>query len=265
MNTKIVYVLVSNENDYYVEMLQLSLYSLRLYHPDIIVEIVMDERTYTRLEKLKSPLITDAKPIVVGVPDKYSTIQRSRYLKTQLREIIKGDFLYLDTDIVIGGSLNAIDTFPYEIAAVLDNHNGEISDAQIKSEPDNWVVEFHDKQFNGGVLFVKDSLNSHRLFNQWHENWEYGVSKGCNFDQPALRKAIIDLSIGVYELDGRWNCQVNRSSSIEYQKEALILHYQRAGYYVSKVCREIRKRGKVCGIAASLAESPHLFFCGKLY
>ena len=47
MNTKVVYVLVSNKNDYYVEMLQLSLYSLRIFHPDDIVEVVMDEKTYS--------------------------------------------------------------------------------------------------------------------------------------------------------------------------------------------------------------------------
>ena len=38
MRTKIVYVLVSQETDYYYEMLQLSLYSLRLYHPNDVVE-----------------------------------------------------------------------------------------------------------------------------------------------------------------------------------------------------------------------------------
>lgn len=50
MNTKIVYV-VRRKSDYYVEMLRLSLASLRLYHPNDSVEIVMDDETYLFLTK----------------------------------------------------------------------------------------------------------------------------------------------------------------------------------------------------------------------
>ena len=121
MNTKVVYVLVSNKNDYYVEMLQLSLYSLRMFHPEDIVEVVMDEKTYSRLVKQRHRLLVDVKPIVVEIPTEYSLMQRSRYLKTRLREIIVGDFLYLDTDTVIADSLAAIDDFQWDMAAVLDN------------------------------------------------------------------------------------------------------------------------------------------------
>ena len=124
MNTKVVYVLVSNKNDYYVEMLQLSLYSLRIFHPDDIVEVVMDEKTYSRLVKQKHRLLADVKPIVVEIPKEYSLMQRSRYLKTRLREIIVGDFLYLDTDTVVAGPLGEVDHFSGVIAAVWDNHDG---------------------------------------------------------------------------------------------------------------------------------------------
>lgn len=34
MKTKIIYVLVSNENDCYLEQALVSIYSLRLYNPD---------------------------------------------------------------------------------------------------------------------------------------------------------------------------------------------------------------------------------------
>lgn len=36
MKTKIIYVLVSNENDCYLEQALVSIYSLRLYNPDEI-------------------------------------------------------------------------------------------------------------------------------------------------------------------------------------------------------------------------------------
>lgn len=264
MKTKIVYVLVSNRNDYYTEMLQLSLYSLRLYHPHDVVEIVMDEDTHRRLMKRRSPLLTEANPIIVNVPDCYSSVQRSRYLKTSLREILSGDFLFIDTDTVIGGSLRAIEEGLNEsIAAVLDNHDGEIVEVQRLIEPKNWSVLYPVKQFNSGVFYVRDTAEAHRFFLQWHENWKYCVSNGCNYDQPGLRKALQETDIHIEELSGIWNCQVSRPSSMEFQKDAVIMHYQRAGFFVSKVCREIRKAGKVCGEAEALAKSPRIYFSGQ--
>ena len=192
-------------------------------------------------------------------------MQRSRYLKTSLREIIVGDFFYLDTDTVIADSLAAIDDFQWDMAAVLDNHDGKISDAQIKSEPDNWVSLYPGRQFNCGVLFVKDTPDSRRFFKLWHENWKFSVSNGCSFDQPAHRKTIGDTRSPIHELSGQWNCQVNLATSIENQKDAIIFHYKRAGFYVSKICREIRQKGKILDLAAALAENPRQYFCGQTY
>lgn len=265
MKTKIVYVLVSNKNDYYVEMLLLSLYSLRLYHPNDKVEVVMDDMTYYRLVKQKSLLLSDVKPIVVDIPQEYTQMQRSRYLKTRLREVISGDFIYLDTDTVIADSLMEIDSFRWEMAAVLDNHDGKITKWQIQSEPKNWANLYPFSQYNCGILYVKDTPGSHRFFCIWHENWKYCISKGCCFDQPAHRKTVSDTGASIHELNGRWNCQVNTAESIKNQKDALIYHYKRAGFYVSRICREIRKKGKVTGIAAALAENPHQYLCGQTF
>ena len=93
MRTKIVYVLVSQESDYYYEMALLSLYSLRLHHPKDVVQIVMDEDTHQRLTAMESPILSSATPIVVSIPERFTVMQRSRYLKTKLTEIIEGDLL----------------------------------------------------------------------------------------------------------------------------------------------------------------------------
>jgi hypothetical protein len=263
MNTKIVYVLVSDKSDYYVEMLQLSLYSLRLFHPNDIVEVVMDEKTHARLVKQKAHVLTDIKPIVIDIPKEYSLMQQSRYLKTRLREIIDGDFLYLDTDTVIAGPLGEVDGFSGDIAAVWDNHDGEFFIDQ--SEPKGWARQFPVKRFNAGVLYVKDTPTAHRFFQQWHENWKYCVSEGCSFDQPGFRKAFAESGIPIQQLSGVWNCQVNRATCAPYVTEAKVFHYQRAGFYVSKICREIRKKGTVLGLAAALAENPYQYFCGQTY
>ena len=122
MRTKIVYVLVSQETDYYYEMLLLSLYSLLLYHPkgDAEVEVVMDEDTHQRLVGKKAEMLNDVTPIVVSIPPEYTVMQRSRYLKTQLRQLVKGDFLFLDCDTLICDRLDDVDNIKANVAMVSD-------------------------------------------------------------------------------------------------------------------------------------------------
>ena len=45
MKTQIVYTLISSEKDYFLEELWVSLYSLRLFHPEATVNVLVDEPT----------------------------------------------------------------------------------------------------------------------------------------------------------------------------------------------------------------------------
>lgn len=243
MKTKIVYILISRESDYYAEMLLLSLSSLRIYHPKDEVLIVMDNSTHDILIKRRSPLLALAESIVVDVPTVYSTTQISRYLKTKLRKIVSGDFLYLDTDTVICSRLDECDLFKNSIYAVLDNHHGAPLEYQLNSYPNDWKYLEGSRQFNGGVIYSKDNAESKLFFDLWFDNWDYSTSLGCHFDQPALRKVVLESGIGVTELDGSWNCQVLRPSSSDYQLRAKIMHYQRSAFFVSYICRRIRHSG----------------------
>ena len=45
MNTKIVYTLVSDDSDTYLEQALLSVYSLRIHNPRAIVELAVDQFT----------------------------------------------------------------------------------------------------------------------------------------------------------------------------------------------------------------------------
>ena len=49
MKTKIVYVVVSDEHDIYLEQACLSMHSLRLYNPDAMITVVLDKHTNIRL------------------------------------------------------------------------------------------------------------------------------------------------------------------------------------------------------------------------
>ena len=254
MNTKIVYVLVSSEADFYFEMLQLSLCSLRLYHPkeDTEVVVAMDRDTYLRLVN-KASFIDDITPIIPVIPQGYTTMQRSRYLKTKLRELVVGDFLYLDIDTIVCRPLNEADYFKGDICAVLDNHKGQIPSNQLEGLPSGlkkWKKLKGTTAFNSGVVYSKDTKDARCFFRLWHELWKYTSTQGCNYDQVSLRKTVQESEIEVQELDGRWNCQVICESSIDYRKDAKVIHYfhfkEPLFAILSKNClMKIRKDGEV--------------------
>ena len=122
--TKIIYVLVSNENDCYLEQALVSIYSLRLYNPDANLLLLVDEETSRTLENGIRKLILNyvSKLVIVDVPFHYSKQQKSRYIKTSLRSQVIGDFLFIDCDTIINEELKDIDNLSCEIAAVPDCH-----------------------------------------------------------------------------------------------------------------------------------------------
>lgn len=124
MKTKIIYVLVSNENDCYLEQALVSIYSLRLYNPDANLLLLVDEETSRTLENGIRKLILNyvSKLVIVDVPFHYSKQQKSRYIKTSLRSQVIGDFLFIDCDTIINEELKDIDNLSCEIAAVPDCH-----------------------------------------------------------------------------------------------------------------------------------------------
>lgn len=257
MKTKIVYVLVSQEADYYYEMTLLSLYSLRLHHPKDIVQIVMDEDTHQRLIAMESSILCDAIPIVVSIPPEYTTKQRSRYLKTRLTEIIEGDFLYLDVDTLVNNSLDDIDREQSDIAFALDG--GCKSWAMEISKKAGFSL-YNQPIYNGGVFYVKHSDIACNFFSVWHNFWRQSLKNGVSEDQPALWQTNTFLGFPVHELDGSWNCVKKYQPFLQYLNNAHIIHYlttlpdKPIGSRL--LLKSIKKRGKLGHFATYVAKHP---------
>lgn len=189
MKTKIIYVLVSNENDCYLEQALVSIYSLRLYNPDANLLLLVDEETSRTLENGIRKLILNyvSKLVIVDVPFHYSKQQKSRYIKTSLRSQVIGDFLFIDCDTIINEELKDIDNLSCEIAAVPDCHLSikySWMKTNIKkwSSVLGWKYSENDFYFNSGVLFVKDTDDTHQFYEYWHSLWRKNVLKGINYD-----------------------------------------------------------------------------------
>ena len=236
----------------------MSFHSLQLYHPEAIVEVVMDEQTHQRLVMSKPSELDSVVCNVVSIPAYYMKMQKSRFLKTRLRHFVSGDFLYLDLDTLVCESLALIDETYGSIGLILENH-GTNSHHEDSYYPKEWKYLLNAKHFNGGVLYSKDNEESSRFFDQWHNNWKYCLESGCNFDQPGLRKAVLESDVSIEELGGEWNCQISRITSKEYQNTAKILHYQRNAFFVS-ICKKIRRYGMNDSVIIKWLSSPRSYF-----
>lgn len=231
MNTKIVYVVTSNINDYYLEQTLISILSLRIHNPSATVILVVDDSTYQIIINTRKKLYNAVTRIVVApTPKDFNNVQKSRFIKTSLRKLIDGDFLFIDSDTVISAPLDDIDNIQASVAAVKDKHL-DIGNHNWKNLIENWanfvnweLTPKDNVYFNSGVFYVKDDELAHKLYEKWHQFWLESNEKGLSIDQPVLGKANSICGHIIKELPGIWNCQI-LENGLRFLNEAKIIHF----------------------------------------
>ena len=231
MKTKFVYVLASSASDIYLEQAIVSAWSLRYYNPEAHIFLICDQDTRLLFnngwQQEYLSLFNEIK--ICQYDDEQSLMERSRQMKTTLRSLISGDFLYLDTDTIICRNLSYIDNFSFNIGFVLD-HNCTFDKymfredviSQMKKDF-NIEVSEEKEYYNGGMFYVKDTNIAHTFFAIWHKNWIYEKEHTSSMkDQPPLMKTNIDMGHVITEMNGEINCQI--VASIRHFHEASIIH-----------------------------------------
>lgn len=257
MKTKIVYSVVSDENDIFLEQALLSIFSLRRHHPDAYVELVVDQATNNTIIGKRSEIKKYVSKITaIKVPDNYNKGQKSRWLKTNLRNLIEGDYLFIDNDTIITDSLEDIDEFDGEIGAVKDKHapveqNKDKVKLLLWSKQDGWTYSDNLAYFNSGVMFVRDSQFTHDFYREWNKRWQTCSTKYHRFfDQSPLAATNEFYQYPIKELTGDWNCQP--TNGVSYLYKAKIMHYwgyHRKNYawkfYNKDIIKEIKESGHI--------------------
>lgn len=238
MNTKIVYVLTSNPNDIYLEQFYVSGLSLRKHMNDCYMCLIVDSKTaqsFTGFRKTMSEIADNI--CVVDLSENISNQEKSRLLKTSVRNIIDGDFLFIDCDTVIVKPLDEIDNIDAEIAACIDSHtsfaknpyrDGCIEHGKILE----WPIEKETQYFNSGVIFVKDTPTTREFYKKWNSNWKKGAKKGVKMDQPSFALTNYEFNHLIKRLPDDWNCELKHG--ITCFKSAKIVHY---------LCTNVNKPG----------------------
>jgi hypothetical protein len=225
-----LYVLASNEDDLFLEQLLVSITSLRLKTPNATVMVITDETTASTLTGKRATLHTIAEIKTLNLPLELNNLLRSRWLKTTMRQHIKGDFLYIDCDTIISADLSDVNNLDANLGAVPDQHT-HVKEHQLKKRfyDLDKILGFSSAvttniHFNSGVLLCRDMPAVHNFFKEWHKLWLYSIYKNIEVDQPSFNQANVNSKSIITELNGKWNCQIE-FSGLQYLSEAKIIHY----------------------------------------
>ncbi len=273
---KVVYVLVSDLKDYFYEQMLISIASLR-YRMDSVNIILLTEQVTGQLLKEKRAEVYSLvdRVVIHKVDGAFNMAEKSRILKTKMRNIIEGDFLYIDCDTVVCENLEQITEIKCT-GAVLDNHqlvNREIYEFRPvvkRAEIMGYSCGYQDKHFNTGVMWCKDDPETHQFCDLWHRLWLEGYKKGILYDQLSLNEANNRMGGRLQELNGEWNCQLRYG--LPYLAEAKIIHYFASNFSVNSertfaylltdpvYLKAIRKERGIPDIVNKMIEKPRSAF-----
>lgn len=212
MKTKLVYVLTCAPEATYIEQALMAVWSARHWNPDAHIVLLTDNLTNELLVGKRGELLNYiSEKIVIPFDDDKNMHYRSRWIKTSVRQLIQGDFLFVDCDTICCKSLSSVDDFTCEIGAVGDNNTPFQLD-RYKKDTEKIVMKINcdiskeQYYFSSGVVYCKDTENVHRFYSLWHQYWKEGVvSANISLDQPAMAKADIELNHIIVSLPNEYN------------------------------------------------------------
>ena len=226
---KYLFVLTSSPKDFFCEQTLVAIASLRDHNPGAFVTLLTDDRTAETLSGKRAALKDAVDELkVLALDEKLSPMQRSRYLKTVMRNEVDGDFLYMDSDIAVVGSLEIPEEWKGGIYAVLDFHTNlhkAINRKKVLAAAKmlGFSPILNDELFNGGVMYASDTPEARAFFKKWHELWEYSVSKNYPYDMAALAETDFSFGYKIQKMPGEWNCQLAYGK--RFLPNARILHF----------------------------------------
>jgi hypothetical protein len=227
-NIRCVFALTSSGRDKFTAMTRLAVASIRATNPGSEVIIACDAESDKLVRKARDPLIEEIDGWIIVETGKGSMGFRNRFVKTMLRNLVSGRFLFLDSDILVKRDLSEMFWVECDFAAAR-NHSrrcrvdqiGSIDKAVLKKL--NWKTS-KEVYFNGGVLLFADTSAARSFSAEWHRLWCLCNTRlGGYRDQPSLNAALENTKPEISVLSDKFNAQWkgNPSAAID----AAIWHY----------------------------------------
>lgn len=239
-----VYAVTSSGCDFYSAMTRVSAASIRITNPNIGIVLACDDHSVAAMRHSRDPLLDEVDELITCRTPAGNSSFRNRFVKTQLRLLLDGPFLFLDSDTIVRGNMMEIFLLDTDIACAPNFSRDGIEQQTWKW--DSVILSTmgwsHNKEVyvNGGVLFYNATRGAALFAADWHRKWlsSHAVTKH-HVDQPALNAAIFDTAPRLEILPHRFNAQFDESPSIV--PHAIIWHYYVARvtkhYYADRVAK----------------------------
>lgn len=167
----VCYVLSTDGDPRYCDLAAVSIASLKRVHPSARVTILTDDESFAAVRAASRQSRNGS--ISVRSVGRFagSPRVRSRFVKTQMRGAMDGEFLYLDADTVVIGALDEIYGCLTPLAAAIDRNRDDPSGGFPA-----WVVPGFERlgwpyptrnYLNNGVIFWKDCVEAHEFGRLW--------------------------------------------------------------------------------------------------
>ncbi len=236
-----VFSLTTTGTDIYAAMTRLAIASLRQSNPCLAVVVACDERSLAALKAAASPLLREAdRWQAVEVPPGCATF-RNRHVKTRLRELIDGKFLFLDSDLFIRAPITWLFELDADVAAVPEHlpdapaQQLSGTDAEIIAALD-WPVDPR-RYMNGGVIYYNDTWPARLFARTWHLHWRQSAERLQRYvDQPALNTALHSIPAELHVLPQAYNHQVKWHDAVS--EPPAIWHYNYTSRSQVRTCFE---------------------------
>ena len=225
---KAIYAVTSGGCDFYSTMTRVSASAIRISNPDVAIIVACDGQSAAAMRHNRDPLLDEVDELIVcGTPAGDNGF-RNRFVKTQLRRLIDGPFLFLDSDTFVRDDISEIFSLDADIACA-PNHSKDSIRQQIWSgdSASLSVMGWHHRQdvyVNGGVIFYNSTPGAALFADNWHQKWLrcYAIAKNHR-DQAALNAAIFDTAPRLEILPHRFNAQFKFAPSTV--SNAVLLHF----------------------------------------
>lgn len=228
---KVLYVLTDDEKLKYYKEFKISVLSVKKYNPNIDIEVLIDDDTFNIINNVDSNGLNGIVNYkIIKSIEGYSKMMMSRWMKTSMRNLVSGDFLYIDTDTIICRELESIPD-DMDLAMTYNRHCDSIKNTftfdYIKNKFSSAQIEFNpnDCYYNAGVIFVRDNEFNKEFFKQWNEKWIEGTKFNNFTDQQSLYFVNKKNNNYIKTLEDKWNVQITTIPfPINHLDDAIIIH-----------------------------------------
>ncbi|MCY6380222.1 hypothetical protein [Hoeflea prorocentri] len=222
-------------SEIYADLSIISSNALRKLHPDaqiIWLSCKGADEFNAQLREELSRLEIEVRCIF---RDKRYPFLTSRYIKTQIRQLVDGDFLFLDADTLPISNIDHLFATEADIALAWDVDgepwSGQLSRWTNQSTYRELGWRHHDEgYFNSGVALFKDTCKAHEVGKLWHRSWyEARIKCGRLQDQPSLNYVLSCAAPTIEVLPGAYNAIIGKPEE-GWLDGARIMHFCCSNY-----------------------------------